>query len=129
MATASKPILRDDLSITKRIQLSSLMMHPGWEVLMELARAGCSDETAKVIQLPVETPNYPQVLVAYQQLAQAAWRFSNRLFDSVSWHASQADAEQAAENVRKSLGLSGKAEEEPGINPLPTPIRRQEVKQ
>ena len=125
MATSPKPILRDELSITKRIQLASLMLHPGWEVVLELARAGCNDETAKVIQLPVETPNYRDVLTAYQQLAQAAWRFSNRLFDSIEWHARQADAEQAAENLRKSLGLEAKAEPEPGINPIPNPIRRQ----
>ncbi len=125
MATTPKPILRDELSVTKRIQLSALTMHPGWEVLMELARAGCNEETAKVVGLPVETPNYKDVLVAYQQLAQAAWRFSNRLFDSVAWHAGQADAQQAAENVRKSLGLEAQAESEPGINPIPNPIRRQ----
>jgi hypothetical protein len=122
-----KPILQDELTLPEKVMLAGVLMHPGWEVVMKIARAGCNDETNKVIKLDVLTPNYERILPALQQLAQAAWHFSNRLFESIEYHAKYGEAETRVVELQKALG-NAKAEEkvQPGINPIPGPLRRVE---
>jgi hypothetical protein len=103
-----KPILHDELDLTKRTMLANLILQPGWQVVIELAEAVCKEATNKVIKLDVEAPDYSKKLAALQQMAQSTNRFCARLFSSIDFHANLAkfEHEQQDDAAQKAALLA-----------------------
>jgi hypothetical protein len=83
------PLLRDGLSVEKRMHLSQVMSLPGFNVFIELMGAGCTEFNEDVIKTTPETERYAELLPARQQCAYAANLFSKRVLQSAEWHAQQ----------------------------------------
>jgi hypothetical protein len=93
-----KPILYDELDLTKRTMLANLILQPGWPVVIEIAEAVCKEATNKVIKLDVESLDYSKKLAALQQMAQSTNRFCARLFSSIDFHATRAKYDHDQQN-------------------------------
>jgi hypothetical protein len=98
------PLLSEnwELKVDERVILKTLMMHPGYAVLIKIANAACREATEAVIKLDPGDPHYNQKLVALQTTARAKSDFCERLFSSAEWNAQQGVVQEAAEQSTAS---------------------------
>lgn len=92
-----KPLLYE-MDQVKRVNLASLVLQPGWQVLIEMMEFACKEATGRVIKLDVEVDGYSKKLAALQQMAQCTNRFCARVLSSVDYHVNLAVYQQSQED-------------------------------
>ncbi len=96
---APKPILQDGLNLAQKSMLAQMASTPGYEILIMLIEAMCTDATNQTVKADPEDPNYDQVIKARHQYARAVNKSSTLLLKSVEYHIENAIAEEAQAQI------------------------------